>query len=128
MHCFDATLLIDYGDDLPAAVEKVRELRDRGERLTTPSVAVAELLVGAYRDGGRSLAGALAFVETLEVLPVDLTIADEAGRMGAESHRRGAPLPGNDLLIAATARHHRGVLVSRDRIFQGVPGLALESY
>ena len=42
--------------------------------------------------------------------------------------RRGAPLFGNDLLVAATARCHRGILVSRDTIFSMVPGLAVEAY
>ena len=128
MRCFDSTFLIDYVRGEASAVEKVRELLEATERLTTPAVAVAEVLVGAHYRGGRELARTLEFLELLDVLPFDLAEAAEAGRIGAESMRRGAPLVGNDLLVAATVRHHRGILVSRDSVFSMVPGLAVEAY
>ena len=128
MRCFDITFLIDYlrGDAL--AVAKVRELLEAGEQLAVPSVAAAEVLLGAYYRGGRELSRSLEFLERLEVLPFDLATSHDAGRMGAETMRRGTPVVGNDLLVAATARHHRGVLVSRDAVFRGIPGLAVEAY
>jgi predicted nucleic acid-binding protein len=128
VRCFDSTFLIDYVRGEASAVEKVRELLEATERLTTPAVAVAEVLVGAHYRGGRELARTLEFLELLDVLPFDLAEAAEAGRIGAESMRRGAPLVGNDLLVAATVRHHRGILVSRDSVFSMVPGLAVEAY
>jgi tRNA(fMet)-specific endonuclease VapC len=128
MRCFDSTFLIDYVRGESTAVEKVRELLDSGERLTAPAVAAAELLVGAHYRGGRELARTLEFLERLDVVPFEAAEAAEAGRIGAESMRRGAPLVGNDLLVAATARHHRGILVSRDSVFSLVPGLAVEAY
>ena len=128
MHCFDSNFLIDYVRGDPSAVEKVRQLLELAERLTTPAVAAAELLTGAYFRGSRELARTLEFLERLEVLGFEVPEAAEAGRLGAECLRRGSPLVGIDLLIAATARHHRGVLVSRDRVFSQVPGLAVEAY
>jgi tRNA(fMet)-specific endonuclease VapC len=128
MHCFDTTFLIDYVRGEPSAVGKVRELLASSERLTTPAAAAAELLVGAHYRGGRELARTLELMENLEVLPFDVAEAAEAGRMGAESLHRGSPLAGIDLLVAATARHHRGILVSRDSVFSSVPGLAVEPY
>lgn len=128
MRCFDSTFLIDYIRGDPAAVGKVRELVEASERLTTSSVAAAEVLVGAHYRGGRELSRTLEFLERLEVLPFDVGEATEAGRMGAESLRRGSPLVGNDLLVAATARYHRGILVSRDDAFSKIPGLAVEAY
>jgi predicted nucleic acid-binding protein len=128
VRCFDSTFLIDYvrGDSL--AVGKVRELLGSAERLTTPAAAAAEVLVGAHYRGGRELARTLEFLEHLDILPFDVAEAAEAGRIGAESLRRGSPLVGIDLLVAATARHHRGILVSRDGVFSRIPGLAVETY
>lgn len=40
--------------------------------------------------------------------------------------RKGRTLSPADLLIAALVRYHRGVLVTRDRDFSDVPGLAVE--
>ncbi|MGB6501353.1 MAG: PIN domain-containing protein [Thermoplasmata archaeon] len=128
MRCFDATFLIDYVRGGASAVEKVRELLEASERMTTPAIAAAEVLVGAHYRGGRELSQTLELLELLDVVPFGIGEATEAGRLGAESMRRGAPLVGNDLLVAATARHHRGILVSRDAVFSGVPGLAVEVY
>jgi predicted nucleic acid-binding protein len=128
MHCFDSTFLIDYVRGEPLAVEKVRQLVETAERLTTPAVAAAELLIGANFRGSRELARTLELLERLDVLGFDTPEAAEAGRLGAECLRRGSPLVGIDLLVAATARLHRGVLVSRDGVFSQVPGLAVESY
>ncbi|MFY9716488.1 MAG: type II toxin-antitoxin system VapC family toxin [Thermoplasmata archaeon] len=128
MRCFDVTFLIDYVRGGASAVEKVRELLEASERMTTPAIAAAEVLVGAHYRGGREPSQTLELLERLDVIPFGIGEVTEAGRLGAESIRRGAPLVGNDLLAAATARHHRGILVSRDAVFSGVPGLAVEVY
>jgi predicted nucleic acid-binding protein len=128
MRCFDSTFLVDYVRGKSPAVDRVRALVAANERLTTPAVSAAELLVGAHFRGGRELARSLEFLEELEVLPCDLAVAAEAGRVGAESMRRGTPVVGADLLVAATALHYRSILVSRDGVFSTVPGLAVEAY
>ncbi len=128
MRCFDSTFLIDYVRGDPAAVGKVKDLVELGERLTTSSVAAAELLVGAHFRGRRELSRTLEFLDRLEVVPFAPAEAVEAGRIGAEALRRGTPIAGNDLLVAASARHRGGILVSRDRVFSQVPGLAVETY
>jgi predicted nucleic acid-binding protein len=128
MRCFDTTFLVDFMRGEESAVNKIRELKDASELLTTPAVAAAELLIGAHYRGGQELSRTLEFLEQIEVLPFDITEATEAGRLGAESMRRGSPLVGNDLLVAATSRSHRGILVSRDTVFSNVPGLAVEAY
>lgn len=128
MYCFDTPFLIDYVRGEERASRKVAELLSLGERLTTPSVAAAELLVGAHYRGGRELARTLEFLEHIEVLPFENAEAAEAGRLGTEALRRGSPLSGIDLLVAATSRHHRGILVTRDGVFSQVAGLAVEPY
>lgn len=109
------------------AVAKIRELKEASERLTTLAVAVAELLVGAHYRGGRELARTLEFLDQVEILPLDVEEATEAGRAGAESMRHCAPLVGTDLLVAATTRCHHGILVSRGTVFAMVPGLAVQA-
>lgn len=128
MRCFDSTFLIDYVRSEVTAVEKMRDLVESGERITTPSVAAAEVLFGAYFRGRQELSRTLEFLDRLEILPFDIADATEAGRIGAEALRRGTPIAGNDLLVAATARHRGGILVSRDGVFSHVPGLAVETY
>ena len=128
MRCFDSTFLIDYVRGNAEAVEKVGDLVELGERLTTPSVAAAEVLVGAHFRGRGELSRTLEFLDRLDILPFDIAEATEAGRIGAEALRRGTPIAGNDLLVAATARHRGGILVSRVGVFSHVPRLAVETH
>jgi tRNA(fMet)-specific endonuclease VapC len=128
VRCLDSTFLIDYVRGDADAVEKVRDLVESGERLATPSVAAAEVLVGAHFRGRRELSRTLEFLDRLEILPFVIQKATEAGGIGPEALRRGTPIAGNDLLVAATARHRGGILVSRDAVFSQVAGLAMEAY
>jgi len=48
------------------------------------------------------------------VLPVDVDVAQEWGRLAAEAQRKGRPLPGIDGLLIATAITHDLTLVTRN--------------
>lgn len=128
MHCLDSSFIVDYSRRHAGARAKMTELQEAGGKLAVPSVALAEILVGANYKGGATLVRTLRFLEFLDVLPFDTETAAEAGRLGAEALHRGKPIVGADLLIAATARYHRATLLSRDTVFPGIPGLAVESY
>lgn len=128
MHCLDSGFIVDYSRQDPGAREKLKELEEAGSKLAVPSVALAEILVGANFKGGMTLVRTLRFLEFVHVLPFDLETAAEAGRLGAEALKRGKPIVGADLFVAATARYHRATLLTRDKIFPGIPGLAVESY
>jgi tRNA(fMet)-specific endonuclease VapC len=128
MRCLDTTFLVDITRDRGAAAERARIFVQEHDRLYAPAPAIAEVLIGANYRGGAGLRRTFELIDTLEVLPLDLAVASDAGRLGAEMLRRGITLTGVDLLVAATALHHRLVLVSRDGVFSRVPGLAVESY
>jgi predicted nucleic acid-binding protein len=128
MHCLDSSFIVDYSRRDTGALAKMTELHEVGGKLAVPSVALAEVLVGANHKGGETLARTLRFLEFVDVLPFDTETAAEAGRLGSEALYRGKPIVGADLLIAATARYHRATLLSRDKVFPGIPGLAVESY
>lgn len=125
---FDTTRLIDYVGEEDRVGGKVAELLSSGGRRATPSAAVAEPLVGAHYWGGRELSRTLEFLERSEVLPFVIREATEAGRSGAEALRQGTPISDIDLVVAPTARYHRGFLVTRDSVFSQVAGLAVEAY
>ena len=128
MRCLDASFLIDLVRAVPEAVRKAESLAASGERLSVAAPALAELLIGAYHRGGEDLRKTLDLVAQLDVVDVDADAAAEAGRLGAELLRRGEAAPMTDLLIAACARLHSLVLVTRDETFARIPGVAAESY
>jgi len=125
---FDTTFLIDLRMGAPEALLKAKELEDSGEPKCVTSPAAAEFLVGAHRVGGRQLERSRALLRSLVLLDADLEACDEAGRIGAQLFARGEPLSANDLLIAATSKRHGQRLLTRDRTFSRVPGLAVETY
>jgi predicted nucleic acid-binding protein len=57
------------------------------------------------------------------VLFVDESTARRYAEIRDELKGRGAPIPANDLSIAALARHHDLPLLSRDGHFDWVPSL-----
>lgn len=126
--CADATFLIDVVRGDAGASERVHEMRATGEPLRSPSPAVAELLLGALWRAGRAQRQTLEFAREIETLPIDYDVAAEAARIGARLFRKGRPLPLVDLLIAATARVHHLVLLTRDRGFSNIEDLAVEPY
>jgi tRNA(fMet)-specific endonuclease VapC len=95
-----------------------------------PVVAIGELYFGAAKSGRPEANRILIekFIEGRVVLPCDLAVARQYGRVKNELRSRGAPLPENDIWIGAIALHHALTLVSRDHHFREVEGLAVESW
>jgi tRNA(fMet)-specific endonuclease VapC len=62
------------------------------------------------------------------IVPCDLEVAREYGRLKQRLKERGRPMPENDIWIAAAATHHGMVLVTRDRHFQEVEDLAIADW
>jgi predicted nucleic acid-binding protein len=128
MRALDASYCFDFLRGDTGARDRALDWESNHEQLTLPAPAMAEFLRAGYRKGGRFLDRSLALTRRLEVLPLDSEAAEEAARLGGECDRRGEAVGNLDLLIAAIVRKRAGVLVSRDRDFQRIPGLHLESY
>lgn len=60
----------------------------------------------------------------LRVAQVGSITADRYGRIAAQLRSAGRPIPVNDIWIAAQSMEHGADLVSADRHFDHVPGLA----
>ena len=128
MRSLDASYCFDLLRGDPGAQERASEWESREEVLTIPAPALAEFLRSGYRRGGRLLEKSLTMIRRLEVLPLDGDTAEEAARLGGELDRRGLAVGNLDLLIAAIVRTNQSILVTRDRDFQRIPGLQLETY
>jgi tRNA(fMet)-specific endonuclease VapC len=90
-------------------------------------VTLGELCYGAERSQRRSenLAELSAAISRFAVLDCTTATAVEYGRLKQILAARGKPISQNDLGIAATAIEYGLLLVSRDRHFEGIEGLAL---
>ena len=110
-------------------VEHLRSVPRSLVRLS--SVVRAELLYGARKSSrvAENLRLLERFFDTIASLPFDDRCAEEYGLIREELDRAGTPIGPNDLMIAATARLHRAILVTHNvREFSRVAGLRLEDW
>jgi tRNA(fMet)-specific endonuclease VapC len=99
----------------------------RAERVFVSAIVAGELVFG-FRNGSRfdeNMADLESFLDNpfVEFLPVSLITADRFGRIAALLRRKGAPIPTNDIWIAAHALEYGAELLSFDRHFEAIEGL-----
>jgi predicted nucleic acid-binding protein len=106
----------------------VADLVRRSETIVFSSIVAGELLFG-FRSGARytrNRSDLELFLgrHFVSFLPVSLVTAERFGRVAAGLKQRGTPLPSNDIWIAAHAMESGAELVSFDRHFAAIDGLA----
>ncbi len=113
----------------PSLIEHLRAVPRSLVRLS--SVVKAELLFGARKSTrmAENLRLLERFFDTIASLPFDDRCAEKYGLLRNELDRAGTPIGPNDLLIAATARAHRAILVTHNvREFSRVAELRIEDW
>ncbi len=107
---------------------QVLELVQSAEAALLSAVVVGELLYG-FRLGSnfeRNLAALRAFLNNpyVSYVPVGEVTADRYARIAAALRAKGRPIPTNDVWIAAHAMETGADLISADRHFAHVDGIA----
>jgi tRNA(fMet)-specific endonuclease VapC len=95
-----------------------------------PSIVLGELLYGA-ENSTRKEPNKLRvdeLIKTVFVVDCDAVTARYYAIIKSQLKQKGTPIPENDLWIAALAKQHDVVLVSRDAHFKHVPELLLEDW
>lgn len=98
--------------------------------LCISAITCGELLFGLKRkpEAHRIHRLTQEFLRRVEVLPFDERVAHDYGAFRAAVMAAGYGLSPLDMQIAAHAHSVDAVLVSRDRAFDCIPGLELESW
>ena len=98
---------------------------DLAPEVFVPAVALGELFFGAAKSGrpSENTARVERFASGRAIVSADLDVARECGRLKQQLKTKGRPLPENDIWIAAAAKFHGMVLVTRDRHFREVEDL-----
>jgi tRNA(fMet)-specific endonuclease VapC len=105
----------------------VQRILDAGPgKIATSSITLAELHFGAARSARAevNLERVEAFADELASYPFDDDCAARFGGIKAQMFSAGRPTPDFDLAIAAVAMAHGLTVVTADRHFADVPGLA----
>jgi predicted nucleic acid-binding protein len=122
----DANLLIAIEKGNSQALQRIEGLLKEGLPLRVAAVAWVEYLAGVPL--GRRHAAQADLDQTTSFEPFTRECAAVAVQLQSELLKRGARLAHNDLQIAATALHYDEPVVSNDKGFDAVPGLARLSF
>ncbi len=117
-YCLDTSAYIEFLRDESRAVAAI----DSASWIGFPTIALGELYTGFslrrkhHEQEAARLRDFLAH-PVVEAIPVDNQVAHEYGHLVAELRRAGAPLPANDIWIAACAARTSSVVLTRDSHF-----------
>ena len=99
---------------------------DQAREVFVPAIVFGELFFGAAKSSRplENSAKLEQFAVGRTMLPCDLRVAREYGRLKQDLRAKGKPIPENDLWIAAMALVLDATLVARDGDFRTIEGLA----
>ena len=117
----DTNALSAAAEREPAALAIVAQ----AERIAVPVIVLGEYRMGIAQSRHKASyeSWLKEWVAAVSVLGVDEETTYSYAAIGLELKKRGAPIPANDLWIAALCRQHSLPLLSRDRHFDLVAGL-----
>ncbi|MAT54649.1 MAG: VapC toxin family PIN domain ribonuclease [Saprospirales bacterium] len=110
--------------------EKVISKLKKANQICLPSIVLGELYYGA-NNSIKKVENTLkinTLANVVNVLHCDKETASFYGAIKYNLKKAGTPIPENDIWIAAVAMQKGLTLVSRDRHFESIPGLSLESW
>ena len=96
--------------------EAVLSNLDRAREVFVSAIALGELFFGAAKSGrpAENIAKMERFALGRAIVVCDLEVAREYGGLKQRLKEKGRPIPENDMWIAASARKHGMILVTRD--------------
>ena len=110
--------------------DRIHWFRDRGASVGTCAPALCELAVGArqVRDPATYRKALSRFLSRLYIWPLDEETAWHYGEVFHYLQRSGRVLSQVDIMLAALARQQGLVLLTSDRDFEDLPGVAIENW
>jgi predicted nucleic acid-binding protein len=122
----DTNALSAFADGMPPVVQQIAAV----DEIHIPVIVLGEYRFGIAtsrrrREYERWLARGRSF---WNVLPLGEETATHYASIRQQQKSAGAPLPSNDVWIAALAKQHELPILSRDTHFDAVPGLTRLSW
>lgn len=127
----DTTFLVDVLRKDRGALQRARDLEERGEPARIPTAVAFELWEGTERSThpAKEQERVGDFLQRYPLLELSRRHAARAGRLAGRMERRGVALGDIDALIAGTALEEGEALLTRNvGDFERIPDLRVETY
>lgn len=124
----DTDILIDLLRNKTKAVNSLTKMETKGYTLATTTINAFELFYGAYKSKKheKNLASTKTLLKRLIILKMELTSAQNAGRIYTELEKQGQPIGLRDIMIGAITLTKGYSLATRNtEHFQKIKGLNL---
>ncbi|WP_299568847.1 type II toxin-antitoxin system VapC family toxin [uncultured Pedobacter sp.] len=125
-YCLDTNIVIEVFSGNMDIANKVNQLGD----FYIPTIVLGELYIGINRviNKTKHLKKLNDFLTLCSLIDVDGNTSQHYGEITANLFKKGKPIPSNDIWIAAIAKQHNLILVTRDKHFNEIEGLSMESW
>lgn len=123
----DSDVLIDLLKNIPATIEKIKELKEKNE-LGTTDVNAFELYLGAYKSKKheKELADVKGLLNTLSLTSTNEDSMEMAAKILVDLEKGGRPIALRDLFIGAICLTNSFQLWTRNKKhFENIEGLKL---
>lgn len=117
MYCLDTNIVVDFLHGDASITACIARCKDVGESLVITPITLCELYKGAHLffDTAQEVANIDAFISTCFSLDFSTEACKEFGRMYAHLKKKGALIEEMDIMIAAIAKIHGAIVVTRNK-------------
>jgi tRNA(fMet)-specific endonuclease VapC len=122
----DSNIIIEVFSGNSSIADKIHQLSD----FYISTIVLGELYVGINRvvNKDKHLKKLQAFLELANIIDIDQSTSVLFGEISAELYKKGKPIPTNDIWIAASIRQYNFTLITRDKHFNAISDLSIESW
>ena len=103
---------------------------DEASTVNIPIIVLGELYYGAYFSTHiqKNIKAINMLINQYSVIAVDEETSIEYGLIKSLLRKKGTPIPENDIWIAAIAMKNELTLITRDKHFKEIEGIAIEKW
>jgi tRNA(fMet)-specific endonuclease VapC len=132
MVCLDTTFFADLFRKNPAAENKLIELIDKNQSLSTTVMTIAELYYGAYKSKNKTeeKTKIKQILNNFTILEMNEQGAEKFGEILSTLERTDQIIPDRDILIAAISisKKETTIVTRNIKDFERIPGITVIKY
>jgi len=123
-YLLDTNIIIDLFNGDAAVTKKIIT----ADEVFVPNIVIGELYYGSYgsKKTKSNLKRLEEFIVSTTVINTSIETAKIYGHIKNELKKKGAPIPENDIWIAALAKQYSLKLLTRDRHFESIDEIDAE--